>query len=83
MDFSTGVSPISSFFFCKFGLGKVFCDVLDSKVALFDPKNIDKKRPKLCFFKGVRQWFGQKFEICLLSLFREIWPGKGVWLLSR
>ena len=70
MDFSKGVSPISSFFFCKFGLGKVFYDVLDSKLALFDPKNIDKKRPKLCFFKGVRQ-------------IREIWPGKGVWLLSR
>ena len=46
----------------KIGQEKVFCNVLDRKLAFLDNKNNDlKKSQNLHFFKRVSPWFWPKF----------------------
>ena len=49
---------ISRFFLVKFGLGKVFGDFLERKLAVLDHKNADLKKSEILHFsKGVSPWF--------------------------
>ena len=46
----------------KIGQEKVFCNVLDRKLAFLDYKNIDLKKSQNWYFsKGVSPWFWRKF----------------------
>ena len=57
-SFSETFHLISRFFFVKFGLGKVFGDFLERKLAVLDHENTDLKKSEILHFsKGVSPWF--------------------------
>ena len=65
----------------KINRKKKIYDLLNSKQAFLDNKNIALKKPQNWhyFKKGLVHGFGQKFEILLTFRFNQITPLKTIW----
>ena len=69
------------FLFGKFGLLKVFGDVLERDLAFLDNKKKpnEESRKFSIFPKRLVHGFNPKFHISLFVQFRHIWPRKRFW----